>query len=237
MSKHKKIESSLQHKPSRSRDIPSYDRPGPTREPNKRILIVCEGAKTEPNYFEELRRYLKLNLIHVKIANRGGAPASVVGKAFQLVHDQKQAKTDDKKVAEPGFDAVWCVFDVECPHLNPTFNQAVQTADQHNFLLAISNPAFEFWYILHYEYTTRAYANGGEVKDHIRRYIPGYTESMPVFNRLIESTDIAYQRAKKLAGNHPQVGIRFPNPSTSVFLLVKELVDMSSGGREHFHLA
>ena len=38
-----------------------------------RILIVCEGAKTEPNYFEGARSYFKLNTANVVVSGESGS--------------------------------------------------------------------------------------------------------------------------------------------------------------------
>jgi len=114
-------------KSKRYRYMDSYDRPAPSRGTNKKILVVCEGAETEPNYFLDLRAYLKLQIVKVKIEKRGGAPISVVRRAIQIVSDLEEGirsgKFDDQQ-----FDEVWCVFDVENPINNSSFDQAVNLA-------------------------------------------------------------------------------------------------------------
>ena len=39
------------------------------RAPFERVLIVCEGSKTEPLYFQELRAYHRLNTAQVVVRN------------------------------------------------------------------------------------------------------------------------------------------------------------------------
>jgi hypothetical protein len=109
------------------RRMDSYDRRPGRRPPGRCILIVCEGAETEPNYFESLRDYLKLSTISVKIIDRAGAPISVVDEARAQVEKREQ-DIRDKRINAPPFEAVWCVFDVENPHHNQTFDRAVQVA-------------------------------------------------------------------------------------------------------------
>jgi hypothetical protein len=155
------------------RRMDSYDRRPGRRPPGRCILIVCEGAETEPNYFESLRDYLKLSTISVKIEDRAGAPISVVEEARAQVEKRLQDFRDGRTNAPP-FEAIWCVFDVENPRHNQTFDRAVQVADQNDYQLAVSNPAFEFWYVLHFERTTRPFADGGELKGYLTRHIPGY---------------------------------------------------------------
>jgi hypothetical protein len=215
------------------RSAHSYDRRPGKYVSGRCILIVCEGTETEPNYFQELRKYLKLSSIDVRIQDRGGAPISLIEEACKRKNQrEKEAKQGGANVGK--FDAVWCVFDVENPTRNPTFNEAVQMAENCQYALAISNPAFEFWYILHFEQTTRPFENGKEVKNYLQKYIPHYHEAMPVFNVLIDHTPKAIQRAKEVIEKHPDNELRFPNPSTEVHLLVEEMIDMSPSGRVHF---
>ena len=214
------------------RTMNSYDRRLGSRSPGRGILIVCEGAETEPNYFESLRDHLKLSTIRVKIKDRAGAPISVVDEAQAQVEKRKQ-DIRDGRTNVPTFEAVWCVFDVENPRHNQTFDRAVQTADQNNFQLAVSNPAFEFWYVLHFERTTRPFADGDELKEYLKRHLPGYHAAMPVFDELVASTQTAVRHAKSILEKHPQGEQRFPNPSTRVHLLVEEMIEMSPSGREH----
>ncbi len=44
------------------------------------VLIVCEGEKTEPNYFRELRNDLKLNSANIEITGDAGgsSPMNIV---------------------------------------------------------------------------------------------------------------------------------------------------------------
>jgi hypothetical protein len=215
------------------RSTRSYDRRPGKRIPGRCTLIVCEGAETEPNYFHELRKYLKLSTIQLKIIDRAGAPISLVDEARrQVEHRKQEIRKEISNIGE--YEDVWCVFDTENPHHNPTFNDAVRTADECNYFLAISNPAFEFWYILHFDSITRPFQKGGEVKEFLRRYIPDYKESMSVFSRLISLTTLAIQRAEDNLQNHPAGVARFPNPSTRAHLLVRAMIDMSPSGRVHF---
>ena len=229
MSKHKP-DGRPTHQYERARN--TYDRlPGGVL-PGRSILIVCEGAETEPNYFLALRNYLKLLSVQVTIESRGGAPISIVQRAEQLVRKRNKDLRNQKTTAAK-FEEVWCVFDVENLNDNPSFFEAVRKADEQKFSLAVSNPAFEFWYILHFEHTTRPFSNGNEAKDYLRRlHIPTYNESRPVFSDLIDQTTMAIRRSKSILEKHPQGSERFPNPSTYVHLLVTELFTMSPSMRE-----
>lgn len=120
----------------------TVERRGETR---KRLLIVCEGQETEPNYFNSL--YKNLNKIHlyIQVKGAGRVTLSLVEKAIEL-------KNEDGE-----YNEVWCVFDRDFKSENnnqQNFNRAIALALKKDIRLAISNDAFELWYLLHYEYYT-----------------------------------------------------------------------------------
>jgi hypothetical protein len=53
------------------RQINSLRRRKPQRDPYDMVLIVCEGKKTEPNYFCDLRDDLKLNTANILVSPSG----------------------------------------------------------------------------------------------------------------------------------------------------------------------
>lgn len=106
------------------------------REIRKNFLIVCEGEKTEPNYFEKFRVPKKI----FDVVGIGANTASLVEKAIDL---------RGKSIVS--YDEVWCVFDRDSfPAQN--FNNALSLAKNNNINVAYSNEAFEIWYLLHFHY-------------------------------------------------------------------------------------
>ncbi len=218
----------------KSRTPDSYAREPGNRIPGGCVLIVCEGEETEPKYFEGLKWYLKLSTVQVKVTNtKGGSPTTIIEKAYELNVKRKQ-EIRGHRTRDPEFDDVWCVFDVENLKDNPTFHQAVRVADENRFKLAISNPAFEFWYVLHFEPTNRPFSNGTELKGYMDRHIRGYQPAKDVFPQLVKRTSTAISNAEKLLANRLTEKDRFPNPSTHVHDLVKALCEMSQIGSSLF---
>ena len=105
-----------------------------TKEQLPIILIVCEGERTEPNYFNQFE------VTNIKIESRG-----IGDNTKRLVeYAISESQTND-------YDQVWCVFDRDSfPKDN--LNSAVQSAQNNNFGIAYSNESFELWYILHFEF-------------------------------------------------------------------------------------
>lgn len=104
-----------------------------------RILIVCEGEKTEPNYFKAFRHG---NVI-VKVKGVGKNTINLINEAIRL-------KNNAVKDKEP-YDKIWCVFDID-DNSEEHINSAINLAIKHNIEYVYSNEAFELWYLLHYDY-------------------------------------------------------------------------------------
>ena len=104
------------------------------REPLSRFLIVCEGAQTEPNYFEGFRAP---GLV-IRIEGIGHNTLSLVKKTTELRKDED-------------YDQVWCVFDKD-ENSSESFNADLTLAARNNIQVAYSNEAFELCYLLHFDY-------------------------------------------------------------------------------------
>ncbi|UCH94027.1 MAG: RloB domain-containing protein, partial [Candidatus Aminicenantes bacterium] len=103
------------------------------------FLIVCEGGKTEPNYFKAF----KLSSAAIRVEGLGMNTLSLVQVTLKII---ERAKKDGIL-----YDQVWCVFDRNhFPIQN--FNNAIDLANKKNIKVAYSNEAFELWYLLHFHY-------------------------------------------------------------------------------------
>ena len=78
------------------------------RAPYDKVLIVCEGEKTEPNYFLELRDHYRLHTANIEICSDcGSAPINVVERAKQIYrHEHRTGMPVDR---------VYCVFESLVP--------------------------------------------------------------------------------------------------------------------------
>jgi hypothetical protein len=196
---------SLSYKKPKSR---SYSkRQEETRELRERFLIVCEGEKTEPNYFESFP--VPKSIRH--ICGLGANTVSLVKEAVKL-------RDDDGNYAQ-----VWCVFDRDSfPAQN--FNAAIALAKQEGIKVAYSNEAFELWYLLHFNY----YDTGVSRKDYIKKLdnLLGHKyekNSEKIYYELEGKQQAAIKHAKKLLGQYSPPKPECDNPSTTVHLLVEQL--------------
>lgn len=105
-----------------------------TRQPIRKILIVCEGEQTEPNYFRSFRVASRV----CDVRGTGCNTVSLVNDAIRLN-------------GEGSYREVWCVFDKDSFTAAHVAN-AFQLAKQNKFHIAFSNECFELWYLLHFQY-------------------------------------------------------------------------------------
>jgi hypothetical protein len=192
-----------------------------TRETRKIFLIVCEGEKTEVNYFKAFTVPKK---IEVRVKGEGKNSLSLVEKAIQIIDNLKK---DDS------FDQIWCVFDKDnCS--KEQFNQAERLAKQKNIKIAYSNEAFEIWFILHFQYLDIATSRSEYLKiltTQMKKYgllneKEKYAKNREdMYEKLKPYQTTAITNAAKLihdrdeAKKHPFDA----NPSTTVQELVQEL--------------
>jgi hypothetical protein len=179
----------------------------PFRDPKPRILIVCEGTVTEPGYFTDLRNRER-SLVELVI-EAGGTPKTLVERAAAL---KKESKRQAKKDPNLGYEHVWCVFDVD---EHPYLAEALQQARDNKIDVAISNPCFELWALLHFQ-DQHAWIDRSNVQHLCRQHMPGYVKRLSC-DVLHPRLDDARQRAIGLNTGE--------NPSTTVYRLVECIVN------------
>lgn len=207
----------------RKRSLLQFKRRGATRTPRLRILLVCEGEKTERLYFSLFLADLRAANVRLEIAKRecGSDPLSIV----------RYAKSRMKE--DPGIDECYCVIDRDS---HEHFANAIQEADDFQaslgktrlFVTTKSYPCFEYWFILHYEFTTSPYVAGGNrsagdnalrrLKKHVRVY---EKNNLEVISSFLSLTEVAIKNAERSLVHAKKAGDF--NPSTEVHLLVQQL--------------
>ena len=176
------------------------------REVKQTFLIVCEGEKTEPNYFKSFR------IVSARIHVHG-----VGFNPSKLIEETKKLSNEDD------YDQVWCVFDRD-DWSKEDFNNAIVKAEKEGFRVAYSNEAFELWYVLHFEFLN----TGIPRKDYIHKLenLLGHKyqkNSQEIYDEIKSRQAKAIKNAENLLNQYSPTKPGHDNPSTTVHLLVKEL--------------
>ncbi len=209
----------------KARKANSLRRARAKRAPYDMVLIVCEGGKTEPNYFSELRDALRLNTANIVICGDecGSSPRDVVDFAIKKYKSSKE------------YDRVYCVFDKD---QHQTYSAALdkvrqtRSAKGHTIQAVTSVPCFEVWFLLHFRYSTKGYETcqgsicAQVIKD-LKQHIPKYEKGICCAYRQIQDrTDDAVSNAKKLSRHN--IDADTDNPSTKVHELVEYLTTLGN---------
>ncbi|HEX6684778.1 MAG TPA: RloB family protein [Candidatus Limnocylindrales bacterium] len=186
------------------REIPL--RRQPFREPKRTVLIFCGAKRTEPDYFEGLKVSLRTASVTIKVKREGVDPVRLVRAAADL-RDRR-----------PGvYDEVWCVTDAD----EFDIPAAVSAAKRRGVNLAVSNPCFEVWLLLHHA-ECQAHCRGyADVLSRLKRHVPGYDKTALDFAVFADRVGDAVERAEKLDPTGTDFG---RNPSSGVWMLAKKLM-------------
>ena len=165
----------------------------PKRPYKKRLLIICEGRETEPNYFDRLKREDRTRehfAITVK-RGKGGTREEIA-----------QFAIDQMNNAEYGFDKVWCIMDVEDASHRGSLENALRMLGQNRISPCLSNPSFEVWFLSHFVRTSQVFYNCdqviSELCQHWQRHLRSdYKKAEPsIFNLLKRFMDKAIENAR-----------------------------------------
>jgi hypothetical protein len=185
----------------RTRQKAKLARKKPKRADYDRILIVSEGEKTEPLYFNEIRQYYRLHTANIRIlpSDYGTAPQQVVNFAKDECLKTKQ------------WEKVFCVFDRDD---HPSFYNAIKSVKALNkkhknelkkpieFKAIRSIPCFELWFLLHFIQITHEIHRDDVIKtlghpNYLPRYDKGkagyFEQTLPLLKKAyLHSSQLDY---------------------------------------------
>lgn len=200
----------------------------PFREKKKAILISLEDTKSAKFYFEAIRDELKGERLVIIAKHRGTDPKNVIEAAKDETEKRKALVAQDM---EDDFEAVWIVFDTEgTQHIvrQRQARNAIQQALALGFKTAVSNPCFEYWLLLHFEWCVEPFNNAKEVCHRLKKYIPDYNKSSncyaitkPYLHVARKHAERVFQERHGFSNQHPCDCL----PCTEIHYLVEKLLD------------
>lgn len=176
----------------------------------KLFVIATEGKKTEPQYFAMFKYHSAIDIQLLK--HDASDPLSVL-KQMKVYLNKARLKPDDE---------AWLVVDKDNwtrEQLNRLYAWAQMCC---NYGLAVSNPNFEYWLLLHFEDGTAEINSGRKCMDRLKRHLPQYDKG--VCHRDFKDEQIgeaikrARQRHNSSCSNYP---LTFPG--STVYKLVENI--------------
>lgn len=193
-----------------------FVRPPGERRYRKMFVLVTEGRKTESQYFEIFK---DRNLaVHIEFLKKKGdsAPPQVLEKMRNYL----------KRRGLKNSDEAWIVVDKDqwTDNQLSRLHEWAQEAD--NYGLALSNPKFEFWLLLHFE-NGKGVSNSRTCSQRLERFIPGYDKDINARKISEDMIKKAIERARKR--DTPACRDWPRNTGTTVYRLVENILKSRSG--------
>ena len=189
------------------------------RKSKRVILVSYEGNnKTERYYFDSFKGIDKNYTIKTVPGNETD-PVSLVK---QTINKVKELRLDLSKD-----DKAYCIFDTDIDlKKNVQIRKAIELGKLNNICIITSSPCIEFWFLIHYEYTTKYLTNNDAIK-RLKEYCSDYSKNCNMYSILYSKLNTAIENAKKLEKFHLSNNISIQtveaNPHTDVYLIVEEL--------------
>lgn len=184
------------------------------------IRIACEGEKTEPNYFNEFLKAKGIKQANMAFKPKDNSPLGVALAAKEKYKEAIKLKIPKDKIF------VWAVFDRDG---HAGVKDAIGILKNTPIGIAFSNVCFEYWILLHFEKTSKAFANCDEIIKHIvENHDSNYAKSNDNYNKLKSKIQVAIDNAnwlKKTTWRDEERHICDLNPYTDVQLIFESLLE------------
>lgn len=184
-----------------------------TRRYRKLFLVAAEGRETERIYFEMLD--LRTPAI-VKVKPIRSTSASSPDKV--LARMKKQLRKESLREG----DEAWLVVDKDQWSDAQLKNLHEWSQKDERYNLAVSNPKFEYWLLLHFENGTRI-ATSRQCSERLNRRWPDYAKSFASRKITAEMIDDAIRRAEER--DRPPRGDWPRLTGTTVYRLVQRILE------------
>lgn len=185
----------------------------------KLIIIATEGEKTEKQYFEsDLFRSNRVQVKVLETVDGHSAPTHVLKRIRKY---KKEYELNDN-------DQLWLMFDKDNwdEHVLAQIYSEAKRSLRSIIHLAVSNPCFELWLLLHHINCTDNLRKCNDVEIKLREILGSYNKSNINIKSFANGIDKAIERAKDLDTGNSST---WPNhPGTHVYKVVKEILKLKT---------
>jgi len=202
------------------RSFSSKKRNKQNRKEKPMIIITAEGKnETEARYFNNFKTADCPYIIKFHKAGHLTDPT----KLAESIRKRWIAEDADTRTGDMAF----VVVDLDNKESKAKEIQQLEAKNRVEKFI-VSNPSFEVWYLLHYEYSTRSYMNADAVIRELKKHYPEYEKTSDMYPLLKDKMSEAVANAEKLEAYHKEEAYQHPdancNPYTDVHSLIKILL-------------
>lgn len=152
------------------------------------FVIATEGSVTEPSYFEKFKgREVVIDIVD---SGQDSSPAGVL----KSLKKHLKIKPLDKD------EEAWIVIDRDIwpsEQIEDVCRTLTQMRPKGLYHLALSNPKFEYWILLHFE-DGNGVITDTDCDQRLKKYLPGYKKDLTCWNPSINDFRQAIERAKRM---------------------------------------
>lgn len=179
----------------------------------KKIVVSTEGACTEPEYLTLADEAAGHRVILTVLSNRHRP----------CPHDVLARIAGHRQALRPG-DELWCVIDKDSwteAQLSGVYGWAAGEATASGVIrrVALSNPKFELWLLLHFEGITGP-CGASECVSRLKKHLPDYDKHLSAEDFPMEKIRKAIAFAEQAFGHE----VPLKKTGTNVHLLVTEIL-------------
>lgn len=193
----------------------SFKRQRPELTKRKLFVLALEGRKTEQQYFDLFKKEGAQVRVRCLPSSSNSSPNQVL----------KRMKTWlNKESLEPS-DEAWLVVDRDEWDEQALNKLHAWAQEKDNYHMALSNPKFEYWLLLHFEDGTGV-ATAQECDRRLKEKLRNYDKSIPAAAFTRERINLAIQHARTL--DTPPCDDWPRTPGSTVYRLVQNILEALS---------
>jgi len=192
----------------------SFRRPLGERRYRKIFFVASEGVKTEQQYFALFNNQQSVIRVTCLKGKHDSSPPQVLKRMESYIKKDGLKKTDE----------AWLVVDKD----NWSEEQLTQlyqwSQEAENYGLALSNPKFEYWLLLHFE-DGSGITSSHDCSARLKGHLPGYDKGIDPRKFTTEMIDDALNRARQ-RDNPPCVDWPRDIGGTTVYKLIENILQV-----------
>ena len=189
-----------------------FQRPLGEKRYRKLFIIATEGDKTEPQYFSIFKRLTSDAHVICLPGGHASSPPQVLKRMQNYLKEENPLSPYE----------AWLIVDKD-DWSNEQLTQLRKWERQHdNRGLAVSNPKFEYWLLLHFESGSNIKSKR-ECSDRLKQHLPDYKKNINSRKITADRITAAIGRAKNRDNTTDEDWLPTFG-STTVYKLVKKII-------------